>query len=148
VDPVALTQPSRGLERLRGLEREQARLILQGLDPEPVAGVRTLDRQLAAAGQLAGRASVIDVRVGEQDLLQLELVRGYDLQHRVQVTARIDDCRRAGTVTPDHRAILLEWGDWNDLELHRVSAHHAGGHYGATERFRVRCSDAGDLLSC
>ena len=42
---VALTQPPRGLEGLGRLECEQACLLGERLDPEPIARVRTLDGQ-------------------------------------------------------------------------------------------------------
>ena len=89
-DGVAVDQPAVGLERDAG--NPEARAILaEALDPEPVVLVRALDRHAELLGEGAGEAAMVDMAVGEQDLLDCHpglLGGGLEL---AEIAARIDE---------------------------------------------------------
>jgi hypothetical protein len=66
-------------------------LLRQRVDPELVARVRADDRQPALARQRAGAAGVVDVGVGQPDLLEVEPEFVHRRQQQRQVAAGVDD---------------------------------------------------------
>ena len=117
-DPVALMQPAVGRERLGGWEAEHLRLGGHLLDPEQIALMRPLDGDARAPRELRGGARVVEMRVGDEDLLEREPVALENRQHPRQLTARVDDGRAARGLAPQHRAVLLERRDRDDFETH------------------------------
>jgi len=98
---VSILQPPRGLECLRGRKAKHLALLRQAVNPELVARVRTDDGQLQPLGQLACATGMVNMRMGQQNLRELQ-AQALDLgQHPVQVTAGIDDCSLLGLVAPD-----------------------------------------------
>ena len=67
---IAVVQPARRREGLGRREAEHLRLLAQAVDPELVGRVWSDDGQLQLARQRAGAAGMVDVGVGEQDLLE------------------------------------------------------------------------------
>ena len=65
---------------------------------------------------------MIDVRMRQQDLHEVEPLARDDVEHRVEIAARIDDRGGARALAPQHRAVLLERGHRNDGQLH--AAHY------------------------
>jgi hypothetical protein len=105
---VAIVQPARGHEGLGRRKTEHAALLGQAVDPELVALVGADDGQLVAARQLGRAAGVVDVRVRQPDLAQINpqaLHRGLDAR---QIAARIDHCRFHRLPAPHDGAVLLE----------------------------------------
>ena len=87
---VAVDQPAVGLERLAGDAVARAVLVEPG-DPEAVVLVRALDRHAELRGEHAGLAAMVDVAVGQQDLLDRHPgLRGRGLEP-VEVAAGIDE---------------------------------------------------------
>ena len=119
-DGVAVVQPASGCEGLRGRKAKALALHRQAVDPELVALVRTNDGQRQPLGQLAGAASMVDVGVGEPDLLKLQSQARHLGQEQVQVAAGVDHRGLSGGVVPDQGAVLFKRGDRN-----REVAEHA-----------------------
>ena len=67
-DRVAVVEPAVGLERLAA-NAPAAAVILQPGDPEAVVLVRAFDRHAELLRKHAGLAAMVDMAVGEQDLL-------------------------------------------------------------------------------
>ena len=110
---VAIVQPARGREMLRGRKSKHRALLRQAVDPELVAGVRADDGQREPLCQLACAARVVDVGVGEPDGLQVQ-TQALDFgQQPIQIAAGVDDGGVPGLVAPDEGAVLLELGDGN-----------------------------------
>ena len=66
---VAIDQPAIGLERLAG-DAVFGAVLGQPVDPEQIVLVRALDRHAQLGGEDAGRSAMVDMAVGEQDLLE------------------------------------------------------------------------------
>jgi hypothetical protein len=120
-DGVALVEPAVGLEGVGMREAELGALFRQAVDPELVPGVRPLDRDPEALRQLGGAAGVVDVRVGQQDLLDLCTLLLGGCEDQVQIATRVDDGALVGGVAAQQDAVLLERGDGDDgrVELQR-----------------------------
>ena len=99
---VALFQPAVGLEHAT-VDAVFAPVLLQPADPEAVGFVRPLDRHAKLFRERTGLAAMIDMAVGDQNLLDGHAVlRRRRLETR-QIAARIDadpgSLRPIGTVT-------------------------------------------------
>ncbi len=108
---VAVVQPARGREGLRGRKAEHRALLRQAVDPELVARVRADDGQGQALGQLARAARMVDVGVREPDLFEREAQARDFAEQGVEVAPGVDDGGLQGGVAPDDGAVLLERGD-------------------------------------
>ena len=64
--------------------------------------------------QLGGAAGMIDVAVGEQDLLDRHADLGDRRLDAVEVAARVDHRALLGLLVPEQRAVLLERRDGHD----------------------------------
>jgi hypothetical protein len=115
---VTLVQPASWRENLRRRHAVLDAVARQGVDPELVALVRPLDGQLEALGQLGRSRAVIQMRVRQQDALQLEPMVLDDLQHLVQISTGIDDRGLVRPFAADDGAVLLKRGDRYDGYLH------------------------------
>jgi sRNA-binding regulator protein Hfq len=75
------------------------------------------DGQIQIARQDRRATRVINVRVGEPDLLELQTALLNLRQDQVEVTTWIDHCRLLGLVVPNQRAVLLKRRDRDGLVL-------------------------------
>ncbi len=108
---IAIVQPARGREMLRGRKTKHRALLRQPIDPELIARMGPDDGQRQPFGQLARATCVIDVRVGEPDLFEREVKTFYLSEQHLQVAAGVDHGGFVGGVAPYERAVLLERGD-------------------------------------
>ena len=116
---VAIDQPAIGLEGGERRKAESMPLAGQLVDPELVVDVRALERHAMAFREFGRLAAMVDVAVGEEDLLQphTELAQGViDL---IEITARIEGRGRAAARAHQQRAVLLEGGHRHDGQLQR-----------------------------
>jgi hypothetical protein len=124
-DLVALVEPAVGQHVPRAARQAVgAPLLGQALEEKAITLVRALDRHRGAARprlerllEVGGAAGVVDMAVGEQDLLgpDAELLDGgEDLPN---IAPRVDDGRADGLLVPEDRAVLLERGDGDDSRL-------------------------------
>jgi hypothetical protein len=105
---VAVLQPAVGREAL-GLGH--APLGARGVDlvdPEGVVGVRPLDRDAGQRLQGRGPARMVQMAVGDPDLLQRQALVGERLHQARNLAAWIDDRGLQGLGTPDDGAVLLQ----------------------------------------
>ena len=110
---VAIGQPARGLERAAG-DSVFAPVLGELVDPEAIRLVRTLDGDAIILRERGGPAAMIDMAVGDEQLLDGHaMLRRRRLQPR-QIAARIDERAAHRRRTPDERAILLERGHGHD----------------------------------
>ena len=100
-DRVAIVQPARGLKALAVGETEHPGLLRHLLDPELVRLVRTLDRQRVTAREFRGGTGVVEVGVGDQDLLELQSLLAHHVEHEFEVAAGIDDRSPEAALAPD-----------------------------------------------
>ncbi len=108
---VAVVQPAGGRERLGLGETKHHALLGQAVDPELVARVRPDDGQVEPARQLARAAGVIDMRMREPDLLELEAELFNVRKQSVKIAAGINDRGLLAVLVPDQGAVLLKRGD-------------------------------------
>ena len=115
---IAVVQPA---IRLEGLQRRHAKALpLSGqlIDPELVINMRPLDLHAMAARKLGGLTAMIDMPMGQQDLLELA-ARGLErLVDAIEVAARVDRHRLPGGLIDQDRAVLLKRGHWHDHQFH------------------------------
>ena len=123
LDPLALGQPAVGRDRGTVLDAELHRLMRQPVQQEGIAPIGTYHRnrrgtfragrvQLVAQGR--GTGGVVDMAMGQKDLVDLHAVardRGQDHRH---VTARVDDGAAAGRLVEEDRAVLPKRRDGDD----------------------------------
>ena len=103
---VAVLQPARGREAFSHRKTEHAALLRQAVDPELVTWVRSDDGQAQPARKLPGAACMVDVRMCEPDLFELQ-AQALDFgQQPVKVPTGINHSRLKAFVVPDERAIL------------------------------------------
>ena len=91
-DRVTILQPARGLEGLGLGKLEHLALLGQAVDPELVAGMRADDGGAASAGPVRPPTGVVDMGVGEPDLLQR--------QARLALSNDVSDHRRGRSRRP------------------------------------------------
>ena len=122
LDLVAVVQPA---ARFEGAADDPVfgAVGAQLLDPEAILFVRALDRDAQLFGENPGSPAMIDVAVGQQDLLERHAgLVGRGLEPG-QVAARIDEraahCRGA----PQQGAVLLQRRDRDDRGLEWRLAH-------------------------
>jgi hypothetical protein len=68
--------------------------------------------------QLHGSAHVINVSVGDNDLLDLKIVPADYFQYIVDIVTWIDHHRFMAELIPNDRAIALQWTDGKDFVDH------------------------------
>src|SRR4029079_2871907 len=121
-DLVAVVQPARRFERPAG-DAVLAAVFGEAVDPEAVLLVRPLDLDAKLFRKDAGAAAMVDVAVGEPDLLDRDPgLRRRCLEPR-QVAAGIDERAAHGFRAPQQGAVLLERRDGKDRRAERRVAH-------------------------
>lgn len=121
-DLVIVVEPSRGFERFA----ENAIFCAIGsetIDPIAVGLVRPLDWNSKFAGKDAGASAMVDVPVGEQDLLDCHsglLSSGLETG---QIAAWVDERAAHCLGAPQQRAILLKRRNRDDGRAERRLAH-------------------------
>ena len=121
VHRIAIGQPARGREVLRGWKSEHRALLGQAVNPELIARMRANDGQRQPLCKLARAARMVDVRVREPDLFEREAQPCNGGQQGVQVAARVHHGGLVCGVTPDNGAVLLEGGDGDGEVAEHVS---------------------------
>ena len=91
------------------------------VDPEAFLALRAFDRHAEALRQFAGAAGMVDVAVGEQDLLDPDAEPRGGIHQQVDVAAGIDEGALHGFAAPEQGAVLLEGGDGDDAVFHWCS---------------------------
>src|SRR5690606_23395326 len=99
-------------------EPEHPALLGQAVDPELVSPVRPDDRQRETARELGRAAGMVDVRMREQDLLELHILVAYRGEDPVEVAARVDDRAGLRALAPDEGAVLRKRRDRYDGGAH------------------------------
>ena len=128
---VAVHQPAVRFEHLAA-DAVIAAVILQPRDPEAVRLVRPFDRHAELVAEDLGRAAMVDMAVGEEDLLDLHLVLRRRRLQPVEVAAGIGEGALHRLGAPEEGGVLLERRDGHDdgLEgrLGRCRLGHGGRH--------------------
>src|SRR5882757_5279809 len=89
-DGVAIDQPAVGLERHTG-DAVMAPVLVESRDPETVVLMRPLDRHAEFVGERLGPAAMVDMAMGEDDLLdRYTVLRRRRVESR-QIAAGIDE---------------------------------------------------------
>src|SRR5205085_8150954 len=106
-------------------------ILLEPVDPEQIVLVRALDGDAKLFGEHAGLAAMVDMAVGEQDLLDRYAGLGGGRFEPRQVAAGIGESAAHRLGAPDQAAILLQRRDRQDRGaqrrvLGRRLAHLAG----------------------
>ena len=115
-DLVALLQPAVRREGTRFIAISRTR-FLQLVEQEGIFRVRTFDLDLEPVSQFRRSTRMIDMAVGEKDLLDRYLRLLSSLEDPVDVSAGIDHGADTGVGVPDQRAILLKRRDRNDHDF-------------------------------
>ena len=110
-DGVAIVQPARGREGARGRKAIGRRRHGHAVNPKLVRRVRPDDGQVQQLGQLSGGAGVVEVAVGDPDLLKLHAQAFDRFQQQLHVATGVDDGGATLFIAPDDGAVLLESGD-------------------------------------
>ena len=89
------------------------------VEQEQVLAVRAFDGNAELLPQLGRSAGMVDVAMGEQDLLDRDAALADGIEDRGHVAAGIDDGAHLSRLVEDQRAVLLEGRHGNDegLEL-------------------------------
>jgi hypothetical protein len=122
-DVVAFHQPAVRLEGAGIHDAIALARLRQALEQETVPDIGAPDRhRLTGAGaqliaQPRGAAGVIDMAMGQQDVVDLDVESVDDLQQPIDVAAGIDDHAMLGEFAPDDGAVLPEGRDLLDSEL-------------------------------
>ena len=123
---VAIVQPSVGRERFRARHAIGGTLGRVHVDPEFVIGVGAFDRHPQITRQHSGEAAMIDMAVGDEQLLDGDAIVGGDLLQPIEIAARIGEGAAHGFRAPQQGTILLERRDRHDNGLQgRLGCHAA-----------------------
>src|SRR4051812_19300251 len=115
---VAVSQPARRLERL-ARDAVLGAVVGETLDPVDVGFVWPLYRNAEFLGEYAGAPTMVDMAVGQQDLLDRDAgLSGGGVEAR-QVAAGVDERAAHGRCAPQQRAVLLERRDRDDGRAER-----------------------------
>src|SRR5690606_25341545 len=120
-DGVAFLEPAIRLEGHAGFEAEELTLFgAQLFQPEALGLVRALDLDAQLRRQRGSLAAMVEVAVGDENLLDGDALAFRDFKDALKVAARIDDGASHGLLVPDQGAVLLKAGNGNNLEFHGV----------------------------
>jgi len=115
---LAVFQPAAGHEGLGWGKAEQFALAGYGLEQEGVLGVRADDGGPDPLGDDGGGADMIEMPVGQQDLLGLQIQRADSVQDAVGLATWVDDGGAPRLFAPEQGAVLLKGSDGEDAEFH------------------------------
>ena len=120
-DGVVVIQPARGGECACRWKAIAGCSLWQSINPKLIAFMGAEDRQTQLFGQVCRGAGMVNVGVGDPDLLQghAQLLAG--CLNDGQIATRVDDGGFHGLVAPNDGAILLEWGDGNGFVLQHAA---------------------------
>ena len=110
---LAIGQPAVGLEYL-AVDAVAAAIILEAADPETVGFMRPFDGHAEFLRQRSRFAAMVDMAVGDENLLDGDAVLCRRCFEFGQVAAGIDERAAHGLRAPEQRAILLERRHRND----------------------------------
>jgi hypothetical protein len=125
---ISVLQPSVGRDVLALLHAKAAGTLGHALEEKQIVPVGSLDRHIEARLQVGGARHVIDVAVGQPDLVDRDLGlsdRTFDLR---QVASRINDHATLRSLAPQKGAVLLKRRDRNNEGFHFAHGyrHRAG----------------------
>src|SRR5256885_11299401 len=105
-DLIAVVEPARRLE-WAAVDPVLGTFDSQLLDPESILLVRALDRHAQLFGENAGAAAMVDMAVGQQDLIDRDARLARSRFEARQVAAGIDEGAAHRLGAPQQGAILL-----------------------------------------
>lgn len=119
---IAVDQPAARFER-HPAHAILATVLGEPVDPEPIGLVRSLDPDAELGGELAREAAMVDMAMGDQDLLDRDFVLLRRRAQPVEIAAGIDEGAAHRLRAPEQAAILLERRDRHDRHAHRGIGH-------------------------
>ena len=120
---VTILQPSIWFERLGFAETEGGRALGQLLDPETILALRPLDGHACAPAQFCRTRTMVDMAMGEKDLLERRAGAFQSIEDPFEVTSRINDGGLVCSLVNQDGAILLERSDGNDRNFNLGAFH-------------------------
>ena len=126
---IAILEPTIRLESMR-FHVPARTVVIKLRDPEPVLLVRAFNRHAHFLGKHTRHAAVVEMAMGDENLLQRHPGLFQRLTQLGQVPPGIDKGTAHRPGAPQERAILLERRDRNDPHPHRTfvgSFGHAAG---------------------
>ena len=119
---IAIFEPAIRLEAFRDHAVTRA-ITVKLVDPEAVVLVRTLDRNAKLFGQHPGLSAMVEMPVGDDDLLQINTMLIHRSLEPRKIATRIAERGLVGLGAPKKCAVLLERGDRNDHGLEGCICH-------------------------
>jgi hypothetical protein len=116
-DGLVVGEVGVGRSDFRSRNAEPACLFVHHLDQGDVKLVIE-DGGAGETLQLLGAGDVVDMSVGNHNLLEGELVAGERRDDAIDVVAGVDDDGFAGGLVPEDRAVALEGADYEDFVDH------------------------------
>ena len=116
-DGLVVDEVGVGRSDLGGGDAEPGSLNAHHFDQREIELV-VVDGGSGEALELLGSGDVVDVGMGDDDLLQGELVPGQGFDDAVDVVAGIDHECLAGGLVAEDRAVALKWAYYQDFVDH------------------------------
>ncbi len=107
-----------GVEGLAALDPELGALFVKLFDQKAVFPVRAFDGDAELLRQIRRAARMVDMAMGQHDLLDLHILFGDGGLNTLDFAAGIDHGGLFGVLAPEHGAVLLEGGDGDDDGFH------------------------------
>ena len=120
-DRIALLQPAIGHKRPGFQKAVLLGAHGQQIEPKPVFLVWTFDRYFQPISKFPHTADMIDVSMGDQNFFDIDLHLVRRAENPVEIAARVHDCRPAGFLATQQRAVLGERSNRNNISFHRVT---------------------------
>ena len=112
-DMVPVREPARGHKGACVLKPVACALGGQQVNPKLVSWVRARDGQLQLIGQCRDCASMVNVRMGDPNLTEMQAVLFDSAQQVLHITSGVNQGRLQRFGAPDQGAVLLKGGDRN-----------------------------------
>ena len=119
LDLVTFLQPAVRHERLAGGKAYLGTPLWQGVEQEPVVLMRSFDRQAQLPRHATNRAGMIEMAMGNENLLQCGIGIVHHLENPFGVTTGIDQHRPAAGFAARQGTVLLVCRDRNDRDIHK-----------------------------
>jgi glucose/arabinose dehydrogenase len=116
---IAIKQPTVGLECIGTTHPEHHALLAQLTDPEVIIGMRSFNRNTKPLGKQTSLTAMVDVTMGDEDLLHVITALASDGQKMIHIPAGIDECCLASFRATHQGTVLLERRDRHNLKDHR-----------------------------
>ncbi len=116
-DMTSIRETFVGRSGFRGFDAQPGCLSRHHMEERKVIFVEE-DRRSGEGFELECAANVIDVGVGDEDLLEGETESGEAAMNAVDIIARVDDDGFTGFLVAQDGAVALQWADGEGLEDH------------------------------